>query len=428
MALAIDPQTSDTVYAGPFGSGIFKSVDGGLHWSAVFGGLTDLRISDFAIDPETPTTLYAGSRSGMFKSTNGGASWSAIHAGLIDLQVSAVAIDPVTPSTIYAATRAGVFKSLDRGETWAPANAGLGSLVAQVIVLNRSGTCLHAGTSGVFSFGTRVDAECLPPPPLRRCPAREPFCSGRHCRHRVRQHHQRWHRRRRASGRRDHEPWGGRSDLWDHPACRATDRVHLPGDGRGHQCAHRTPGYTNQHSRWREPDVRDTPLRPTTGIAPTDITFAFNCTNTDLAPTVVGLNTLLLSASADPVPDIIALATTLSGDGIVNVSVADGIGVFAVATTNVGASGVVTVSADTGPATLPLTVSVCETNVRGACVAAPAGSVTRGIDQNETPTFGLFVTTSGSVPFDPATHRIFVRFKDSGAVTRGSTSVAVRSQ
>ena len=37
------------------------------------------------------------------------------------------------------------------------------------------------------------------------------------------------------------------------------------------------------------------------------------------APNFVGLNTLLLSASATPVPDIVALAATLTNDGIVNI-------------------------------------------------------------------------------------------------------------
>jgi hypothetical protein len=46
----------------------------------------------------------------------------------------------------------------------------------------------------------------------------------------------------------------------------------------------------------------------------------------------VGLNTVLLSASANPVPDIVALGATLSGDGIVNIPGVAGIGAFAVAT------------------------------------------------------------------------------------------------
>ena len=60
--------------------------------------------------------------------------------------------------------------------------------------------------------------------------------------------------------------------------------------------------------------------------------------------------------------------------------------------------------------------------------AAPAPSVTTSIAANATPTFSIFVAGSGTVAFDPANNRAFVRFKDAGGATRGSTSVAVRAQ
>ena len=80
-------------------------------------------------------------------------------------------------------------------------------------------------------------------------------------------------------------------------------------------------------------------MTPTGPIAPTDVQFSFDCAETDPAPINVGLNTFLLSASDTPVPDIVALAVTLSNDGIVNIPGTNGTGAFAVATVNVGASG-----------------------------------------------------------------------------------------
>jgi hypothetical protein len=49
------------------------------------------------------------------------------------------------------------------------------------------------------------------------------------------------------------------------------------------------------------------------------------------------------------------------------------------------------------------------------------------IGANATPTFSIFVNGAGNVPLDPANNRVFVRFKDGGGVTRGATSVAVRT-
>jgi hypothetical protein len=168
---------------------------------------------------------------------------------------------------------------------------------------------------------------------------------------------------------------------------------------------------------------------PTQTLAPTDSLMMFQCANTDSAPINTGLNTLLLSASAIPVPDIVALAATPTNDGIVNIPGATGTGAFAVATVNVGASGSITASADTGSATLPVHIFLCQTNpANGQCISAIGPNVTTQINANATPTFGIFVQGNGIVPFDPAGSRIFVRFRDSSALTRGSTSVAVRTQ
>jgi hypothetical protein len=167
---------------------------------------------------------------------------------------------------------------------------------------------------------------------------------------------------------------------------------------------------------------------PTAQIAPTDVVLSFDCANTRPAPTNSGLNTLLLSASASPIPDIVALAAS-SPPGIVNIPGTTGTGVFAVATVNVGATEVITAIADTAGAALPLSILLCQTDpATGICLAAPAGSVTTTINANATPTFGVFVQATGNVPFDPAANRVYVRFRDGSGVTRGSTSVAVQTQ
>jgi len=63
-ALAIDPQSPSTLYAGTIGGGVFQSRDAGATWSAVNAGLTNTDIRALAIDPHTPSTLYAGTWGG----------------------------------------------------------------------------------------------------------------------------------------------------------------------------------------------------------------------------------------------------------------------------------------------------------------------------------------------------------------------------
>jgi hypothetical protein len=169
-------------------------------------------------------------------------------------------------------------------------------------------------------------------------------------------------------------------------------------------------------------------MTPTDAFPPTSVALDFYCAGAPSAPTFPGLDTLLLSASTTPVPDIIALGATATNDGIVHIPSTSGANAFVVATDNVGAATSITASANTGTATLPLTISLCQTNpTTGQCTSAVGSTVTTTIAANATPTFAIFVAASGSVAFDPANNRIFVQFADSGNLVRGATSVAVET-
>jgi hypothetical protein len=162
---------------------------------------------------------------------------------------------------------------------------------------------------------------------------------------------------------------------------------------------------------------------PTGVIPPTSLAMNFLCENTTPAPTDV--TSFLLVTSADPVPDTVAVAATISGDGVVRIPGASGTQAFAVATANVGAPGMIVVSADTGNAGLPVTMTVCETGAGGLCTAPPAPTVTIQFDGGTTRSFAFFAQASGSIPFVPGANRAFAWFRDPGGVTRGATSAAI---
>jgi virginiamycin B lyase len=76
---------------------------------------------------------------------------------------------------------------------------------------------------------------------------------------------------------------------------------------------------------------------PTAAFAPTNVLLTFGCANASPAPQTVGIDTLNLSASATPVPDIVALAAS-ADPGYVDIPGATGTGDFAVAAVNLGSS------------------------------------------------------------------------------------------
>jgi photosystem II stability/assembly factor-like uncharacterized protein len=125
-ALFVDPRDPETLYAGTE-EGLFKSTDGGAHWQGSLANLADVgRVGALAFDPTDTEAIYAGTEpgyagvsfgSGVFKSTDGGRTWSSL--GLQKTNVAALAVDPQHSETIYAATRNGsIFKSTDGGGRW----------------------------------------------------------------------------------------------------------------------------------------------------------------------------------------------------------------------------------------------------------------------------------------------------------------------
>ena len=122
------------------GGGVFRSTDGGESWLQINNGLFESNITDLAMDPEDPNTLYAGTENkGLFWSFDGGASWS-VATGTIT-SITDIVVDPHTclsvPCTdIYVGSQeSGVWVSRDRGQIWDQLNDGIEETTVTALTL-----------------------------------------------------------------------------------------------------------------------------------------------------------------------------------------------------------------------------------------------------------------------------------------------------
>jgi photosystem II stability/assembly factor-like uncharacterized protein len=125
--------------------GVFKSTDGGKTWQKSLFVNGDTGAVDLVMDPKNPNTLYTamwqayrnawslssgGPGSGLYKTTDGGAHWTNIsHArgfpqGILGkIGVTVEASDSRVVYAIVQAKEGGVFRSADGGATWTRTNA-----------------------------------------------------------------------------------------------------------------------------------------------------------------------------------------------------------------------------------------------------------------------------------------------------------------
>lgn len=140
-AIVLDPRSpaaSRTLYAGFFGAGVYKSVDGGQSWTAKNSRLGDpnnLRVCRVQLHPdgtlfalvtakvEGRTFLPAGV--GLYRSADGGDSWSCITRGIDAWWPKDFALDPADSRTVYLTLCdangkqcAGLYRTADGGATW----------------------------------------------------------------------------------------------------------------------------------------------------------------------------------------------------------------------------------------------------------------------------------------------------------------------
>jgi photosystem II stability/assembly factor-like uncharacterized protein len=121
--------------------GLYRSTDGGQSWQKIISKDENTGASDVEIDPSNPDVIYAGmwearegpwedmnkfdgSGGGLFKSTDGGDHWTQLTNGLPkDLAQIYVAIAPSDSKRLYATVasasgKLGVYRSDDGGENW----------------------------------------------------------------------------------------------------------------------------------------------------------------------------------------------------------------------------------------------------------------------------------------------------------------------
>jgi photosystem II stability/assembly factor-like uncharacterized protein len=147
--IVIHPHNPDVLYVAALGHlwgpnperGVYKTTDGGKTWTQALKINDDTGVSDIAMDPESPDTLYAaayqrrrvpygfnggGAGSAIYKTTDGGATWKKLTKGLPyenGGETGRIGLDIFRkdPNIVYAVVqheKGGTFRSEDKGETW----------------------------------------------------------------------------------------------------------------------------------------------------------------------------------------------------------------------------------------------------------------------------------------------------------------------
>ncbi|MDX2044345.1 MAG: hypothetical protein SF097_24260 [Acidobacteriota bacterium] len=173
--MAFDPKNANTIYAGTGegfsnadgvrGAGIFKSIDAGATWSRLANTATSdfYYVNDIIVSTNDSRRIYAATRSGVWRSTDEGLNWTAVlpvtvNGGCLDLAARTdqqtdfvfAACGNFTQSTIYRKSNA------EAGGSWdvALSETGMGRTAIAVAPSNQNIVyAVSAAFSGAYTHG-----------------------------------------------------------------------------------------------------------------------------------------------------------------------------------------------------------------------------------------------------------------------------------
>ena len=128
------PTDPNVLYVATAGGGVWKTFDAqavigatsGPHWTSITSGIGSQSVGAFALDPNSPDTLFLGlgdpfdvQTPGFYTSLDGGISWSdpvtLTGGGGTATSVRDIVIDPSGTGAVLVATNAGLFRQIEGG-------------------------------------------------------------------------------------------------------------------------------------------------------------------------------------------------------------------------------------------------------------------------------------------------------------------------